>query len=174
MTIEEKAHIAQAFAQLQEPQPVDFAALKAAYLDAEANNESLQAEVDQRRKALDDIIHELTRIWEADNAELIQHANEAVASLSKTDKALRDAIVAEYTRTKDKKVAPDLGLSVRLNKELIYDRKKASAWAKTRPDFLTLDVKAFERAAKDDDLRRILGIDFAEMKDKPVAVVGRG
>jgi hypothetical protein len=62
------------------------------------------------------------------------------------DAKVRDLALASYAATGSKQ--PAKGVTIRVGKRLVYDRIKASAWARTNaPALFTLDIKAWEKAA---------------------------
>lgn len=132
--------------------------------------QTIEAEYDAKLKAARERV---AAEWCEANAELIVNYEEASAQAWKAEAQLRQAVVDRYNAASDKgkQISPELGLSVRVDRKVGYDAKKARAWASARPDFLILDTKAFEKVAKDEQLRGQFGIDFVSVEEIPVAVI---
>ena len=68
-------------------------------------------------------------------------------ALNAADKAVRDAAIAEFQATGDKK--PDDHVSIILRKRPVYNLRDAKLWCKDNAAYLfLLDVKAFEKDAE--------------------------
>jgi hypothetical protein len=69
-------------------------------------------------------------------------------ALNAADKAVRDAAIAQFRATGDKK--PDDHVSIIMKRHPDYDKEAALKWAGTWASFLLiLDVKAFEKGAEE-------------------------
>lgn len=137
--------------------------LKTQFLDARAQAASLADELETRTMPLRAAIEALQNEWNNANAELVQEHADAVTSASTAETALRQGIVEAFRETGSKQLGG--GLSVRVNKRLVYDDKRALAWAKEHGLCLALDKKAFEKIAAVDQP------DFVAVEESPVAVI---
>lgn len=79
--------------------------------------------------------------------ELINGCNNHIENLKTI---LSDLAIKEFKETNKKQITG--GLGIRETKKIKYDEKKALAFAKEKDMFLTLDKKAFEKAASSLDL----------------------
>jgi len=105
-----------------------------------------RAEIAQRRAGLDELrtAVEATPEWRAYNA-----TEEALRSLQDQEGQLyadcREAILAEYAETGNKK--PAQGASIRMRKRYVYDHDETRDWLmRYAPTYLTVDKKRFEKA----------------------------
>ena len=144
-----------------------LAALAKARIDAEASKAELAT-----AKA----------IFERNNARTINTARNDASRVEELDAKVRALALVAYTESKDTKPAP--GISIGLNKKiaLIYDAKRALAWARETNMAITLDVKAFEEIAKAANLefvtkaevetqRITIASDLTKFYDLPPAVI---
>lgn len=150
----------------------NFAELRTARDEAEANVKTLSAALDEKRAETSRLIEEIEEKFRANNAELIELADRAVEIHAKAEAALRQAIIDEHKRTGNKMIDKDLKLSVRVNRKvLIRDNVAALAWAKANAPLLVrevLDEKSFARIVETlPDLPA-----FVEEVKTPVAVIG--
>ena len=101
--------------------------------------------------------------WQNQNMEL--YASEAALKLvcQEAEDALREEAIKVYKETKDKKVAP--GVGIRVNTRLEYDPERALGWAVNHNIALKLDTKAFEQLA------RINPIPFVNISEEPIATL---
>ena len=85
-------------------------------------------------------------VWQAEHAGLIADLTEARVALEGAEKGLREAAIALYERTGEKKPAP--GVEVKMGTKLIYEEAEALGWAFDHHLALLLDKRAFEKIAK--------------------------
>lgn len=97
--------------------------------------------------------------WEDANAGLISLASEFKNKLAEEELRLRDMAVAEFKSTGDKKPAP--GVTVSQKVDLVYSEAQAFAWAREKNMALALDLKAFEAIAKASELAFVTKVDTA-------------
>src|SRR5262249_28256166 len=128
----------------------------------------------EKRAPYDELIAEIEARWAGENAELIQNADKAATAAQDAEGALRKAILTAYELDKtNKQIAPHLKLSVRVPTEVIItDEKQMNEWLKANTGFLSPDMPAIKKAAKDDKLRTALKMgSFIEIKEKPIAQI---
>ena len=137
-------------------------------LQVEESLPELVARVHRSRLTTARLQRELTdsrQKWEAENAELIEHAKQAGVSLADVEGNLRLAIVAEYERTGNK--APADGCGVRVTSRYDYDEKVALSWATDHGLCLKLDTKAFGEVCKTESMRP----NFVTVEEVPTATI---
>lgn len=140
------------------PETKTLEQLKAEYLDAKAEAETLDAEIEPLHVALNDEIEDLRTDFEHEHRDLIARQESAKAAFTTADKALRAAIIAEYdARVKaDPKASKTLGYgcSVRVTEKLQYEDVAAVMWAETNAPYMikrSVDAKAFAAAMESMD-----------------------
>ena len=75
-----------------------------------------------------------------------ESAAKARARCDAADARVRELALASYAATGSKQ--PAKGVTIRVGKRLVYDRIKASEWARANaPALFALDIKAWEKAA---------------------------
>lgn len=126
---------------------------------------SLKDEVARLKSATDEYeaaksqLDENRKQFELDNAELIDRVNHLSHSVNECKSGVRGAAAAEYYRTGNKKLAG--GIGIREKTELRYDDGEAFKFAMQKGMFLSLDKKAFEKAAPS------LQLSFIEIEKVP-------
>lgn len=102
------------------------------------------------------------------NAELIAEYTDITTRAGAAEKALREAIIAAYNATNEKKFGH--GLSVRVGTKFVYDEAAAIEWAATNAPICVkrvIDKKAFEAICKTSQP------EFVRVEETPVAVIGK-
>ena len=101
----------------------------------------------------------------AAHADLLSDLTVRTEAVATAEAELRAVALERFSATEDK--APVPGVSIRVQKRIVYDRDEALAWAKAKGVALALDTKAFEGLAKHD---RSLP---AQVVDEPQATIAR-
>jgi len=157
-------------------EPESFEELRSVYDAAVTSAAVLRSAMIEARAPYDEQIARIEARWALENAELIKEEQEQSNLAELAEQELRAAILAAYKLDpSNKQVAPHLNLSVQARKEvLITDEKVMAEWLKSNTGFMTPDLTAIKKAAKDPKLRDALKMeDFTEIKEKPVAVIGK-
>jgi len=127
--------------------------------------EQINAVVDAREKAseLKGQRDALLEGWNEANQELLDALTQAGADVAEAEAKLRELAIQVYAETKEKNVAPGVGIRVMTKME--YDTKAAMEWAVKHSLALVLDKKAFEAIAKTTPL------DFVVSIEEPTATI---
>lgn len=125
-----------------------LAALNAAAIEIAVLLEEKQADLDAQIAAL-------RAKWQAENAETIEIAKDALQRAEDEEEALRAAIVAEYWRRRgeDPNASKQIGdgMSVQVRTRFQFDLEAATRWAKVNAPILvieTVDERAFANYLK--------------------------
>lgn len=113
------------------------------------------AEYDRHKALLD----ERRSQFEQENADLVTSVRALGDEISELKENIRPLAEAEYERTGSKKLWG--GVGIREKTSLNYDPADALAFAHEKDMFLTLDTKAFEKAAES------LGLPFVTVEKVP-------
>lgn len=107
------------------------------------------------------------KAWQDEHADLIQAQTEARQLTAKLDAAVREAAVAAYEATGDKR--PHGAVTVRVLKRLHYDLPAAFQWVLDHEHwaYVTIDAREFERAAK----ANLVPEDVAHFEEVPSVAV---
>ena len=89
-------------------------------------------------------------VWLEANQQLFDDEREAKDLCQGAESKLRGLALETYAETKDKAVAP--GVGIRVMTKLGYDGKEAMAWAMEHKLALKLDTSNFEKIAKTSNL----------------------
>lgn len=84
------------------------------------------------------------------HANTLHDLEEAKIDAAEAETALRAAALAEFEATGKKTLGH--GVGIRTQKRFEYDRDQALRWAYANRKALALDVKAFEKLAKDEQI----------------------
>ncbi len=101
--------------------------------------------------------------WNMANQVLFDTLTQAGAEVAVAEDALREMAISTYSETGNKAVA--LGVGIRETKVYTYDSKEALRWAIEHKLALSLDKKAFEGYAKQEDF------DFVTLTKEPTATI---
>ena len=107
--------------------------------------------------------HDAQVAWEESNASLFQAEAVASGECAGAEARLRELALEAYAETKDKQVAPGIGIRVRTI--LNYESKEAMDWAVKHELALKLDTSAFEKIAKTNKLL------FVAITEEPMATI---
>ncbi len=88
--------------------------------------------------------------WVEANQRLLEDVEATKTACSEAETKLREMALEVYAGTKDKAVAP--GVGIRVLTKLGYDSKEAMAWAMEHKLALKLDTPNFEKIAKTSNL----------------------
>jgi hypothetical protein len=141
---------------------------KAQLAAARQRNTDVWGRYEAARKTLHEQIAELTRNWEAANAELVNEQACAAGELSAADKDLRASLVKHFEQTGEKTF--DKQLSVRVSTKLQYEEAAALDWCKANASIAikeSVDREIFESIAKTKEL------DFVKEISSPTAVIAK-
>ncbi len=119
-----------------------------------------------RRQAAEDAkeaLDESRTAWEAQNADLLTQAKLTTQATREAEEELRDLTIRYMRETGDRK--PGWGVGIRMATRLIYEPKTALDWAMARGLFLSLEVKGFERFAREHPLT------FVKVLSEPTATI---
>lgn len=128
-------------------------------------NEQINAVVEARGKAreLKSQRDTLLEEWNKANQVLFDTLTQAGAEVAEAETKLREMALEVYAETKDKVVAP--GIGIRVMSRLGYDSKEAMDWAMEHKLALKLDSSAFEKIAKTSNLP------FVTISEEPQATI---
>ena len=99
--------------------------------------------------AISQLAKESLADWNERNKELLASLAEHKENLATGENLLRELTIAAYTLTGNKALVP--GVGIREVKVYTYDEKEALKWALEHKLALSLDTKAFEGYAKQED-----------------------
>jgi hypothetical protein len=112
------------------------------------------------------VVDERRAEWERENAEILEALSLHRAMVDYTEAQLRDAALAAYQETGERRPVP--GVEVKVYQKLSYDESDALGWAKLHGIAVTLDKRAFEKIAK---AQQIPGI--VEYSEEPKATIAQ-
>ena len=101
--------------------------------------------------------------WIDENQPLLDNESNAKTGCQEAETKLRDLALQSYAKTKEKTVAP--GIGIRVMTRLNYESQKAMEWAMEHKLALKLDSSAFEKIAKTSNLP------FVTITEEPVATI---
>lgn len=126
--------------------------------------DDLKAQLEFKKLALKDAISELTSAFNTSNQSLISAVQSMEDLFTSIDSSLRTGVIKHCVMNGVKKA--NAHMSIRTGTMVQYDAKEALDWCKEKDLFLTIDEKAFEKAAP------AMGLDFVDVVEKdPVAVI---
>ena len=127
--------------------------------------EQINVVVEAREKAKElstKRIDALTK-WQEENMGLYDNELKAKVTCQEAETLLRELALEVYAETKDKAVAP--GIGIRVMTKLGYDNKEAMDWAIKHELALKLDTSNFEKIAKTSNLP------FVIITEEPTATI---
>lgn len=142
----------------------DITEMKRTFVEATAEAKTLEAEVSNRRAAVDEQIAELNAKFADANSELLSALDATVKLSQETESQLRDAAIRHYETTGEKSLDENLGVQVRT--KYIYENDSAVEWAEANAPFFiqkSIDKKAFEKIADN--------LDFVTIESTACAVI---
>ncbi len=121
--------------------------------------------VDAREKAREANCRRLESLmaWQEEHEDLYDNERLTKEACQKAEEMLREMALQVYAITKEKAVAPGIGIRVRTC--LNYDSKEAMGWALEHKLALKLDTSNFEKIAKTSNLP------FVSITEEPQATI---
>lgn len=114
-------------------------------------------EMDAKKSRLD----ELKAEFQAQNETLIKEVGELFSKVQDLKSVISELAIDEFKASGSKKLFG--GIGIRETTRISYDEKEAFGFAREKDMFLSLDKKAFEKAAES------LGLDFVKIEKVPQA-----
>lgn len=146
----------------------DLASLRSDYDALQQHAADVAERHDAARLILEQELEEIRDKWAETNSELLDEYADITTRAGAAEKALREAIIAAYNATNEKKFGH--GLSVRVGTKFVYDEAAAIEWAATNAPICVkrvIDKKAFEAICKTSQP------EFVRVEETPVAVIGK-
>jgi len=130
-------------------------------------NEQINLVVEAREKAKEALDKRMAAYgtWLLSTEQLFADEKAAKETCAEAEKQLREMALEVYAETKDKAVAPGIGIRVMTKME--YDAKVAMEWAVKHELALKLDTGAFEKIAKTNALP------FVIIFEEPLATIAQ-